>query len=242
MNNFLFDTHCHLDLLQDFDIVCNELNSKGIYTIAVTNLPILYEKLSLKLNSKYIKPALGLHPELIGKYNNYIPKMWELLPQAKYIGEVGLDFTIAKDSKDIQLKFFKELIERCNHLGGKILTVHSRGAHSNVVDIIGNDFNSKYILHWYSGSKSSLLKALDNGAYFSINYAMLNSDSGRKIIDLIPNNRILIETDSPFVKFKNRNFSPIDVSIIFEKLAEFRNLKIETLQNNLCDNLRTLLK
>lgn len=241
MSNLLFDTHCHLDLLENFDSVYNELDTHGIYTIAVTNLPILYEKLLIKLNSKYVKPALGMHPELIGKYIKYKNKMWELLPNAKYIGEVGLDYTMARGTKEIQVDFFNELIERCNHLGGKVLTIHSRGSHSNVVEIIGNDFNGKFILHWYSGSKSSLVKAIDNGAYFSINYAMLNSENGKKVIDLIPSDRLLLETDAPFIKINNSNYKPSDLSIIVKKLAEHRAFEITEMKEILFNNFRHIV-
>ncbi|HEX8018096.1 MAG TPA: TatD family hydrolase, partial [Flavobacterium sp.] len=110
MSDFLFDTHSHLDLLKSFDYTIQEIEKKKIYTIAVTNLPILYQKLITKIDSKYIKPALGFHPELIDQYQKYIPEMWKLLPDARYIGEVGLDFKIGKDSKMLQINFFEELI------------------------------------------------------------------------------------------------------------------------------------
>jgi TatD DNase family protein len=55
MNNYLHDTHSHLDLSKNFDTTVEEIERQKIYTIAVTNLPILYKKLSTKINSKYIK-------------------------------------------------------------------------------------------------------------------------------------------------------------------------------------------
>src|SRR5690606_17737867 len=129
-----------------------------------------------KLDSKYIKPALGFHTELIEQYKKFIPQMWELLPDARYIGEVGLDYKVAVGSKSIQKDFFESLIERCNILGGKLLTIHNRNSVDDVLSIIGEDFNGKFILHWYSGNLINLDKAIYNGAYFSINYAMLNSN------------------------------------------------------------------
>jgi len=86
INHHFYDTHCHLDLFQDFDNTVNEIELNQIYTIAVTNLPILYSKLINRVNSKYIRPALGFHPELLFQYRQYIPDMWRLLPEAKYIG------------------------------------------------------------------------------------------------------------------------------------------------------------
>lgn len=242
MNDFLFDTHSHLDLLKSFDYTIEEIEKKKIYTIAVTNLPILYEKLLSKIDSKYIKPALGFHPELIEQYQKYIPEMWKLLPQARYIGEVGLDFKVGKDSRVVQTQFFEELIIRCNDLGGKILTVHSRGSANEVISIIGNTFNSKYILHWYSGSLKDLNTALSNGAYFSINYAMVTSSSGQKIIENIPNERLLLESDSPFILINKKPFSTLEVHQIAIKLASLKNINIDEMIKILYSNFKELLK
>lgn len=110
MSDFLFDTHAHLDLSHDFDEEISAIEYLKIYTIAVTNLPPLYTKFNSRVESKYIKPALGFHPELIEKYQKYIPQMWTLLEDAKYIGEVGLDYTVAINSKSIQKHFFETLI------------------------------------------------------------------------------------------------------------------------------------
>ena len=115
MKNYLYDTHCHLDLFNPIIDIIKEIEKNQIYTIAVTNLPVLYTKLQAKIiNNKFIRPALGFHPELLQEYSKYIPEMWRLLDDAKYIGEVGLDFKVAKDSKQLQISFFQELIERCN--------------------------------------------------------------------------------------------------------------------------------
>lgn len=242
MSNFLFDTHSHLDLLKSFDYTVQEIEKKKIYTIAVTNLPVLYEKLTSKINSKYIKPALGFHPELIDQYQKYIPEMWKLLPNAKYIGEVGLDFKVALKSKAIQISFFEELIKRCDEYGGKVLTIHSRASSEEVISIIGNEFNCKYIMHWYSGNLTTLNKAISNGAYFSINYAMINSEKGKKIIYNIPNDRLLLESDAPFVMLnKNTFFSTLDVEKIIVRLADFKNLDIEEMRSILWSNFKSIL-
>lgn len=241
MSDFLFDTHSHLDLLKSFDYTVQEIEKKKIYTIAVTNLPVLYQKLTEKINSKYIKPALGFHPELIDEYKKYIPEMWKLLPDARYIGEVGLDFKVGKDSKDLQTQFFEELIQRCHALGGKILTIHSRGSANDVISIIGNHFNGKYILHWYSGNIKDLQIAVLNGAYFSINYAMVISSSGQKIIESIPNERLLLESDSPFVLINKKPFSTLEIDKVVTKLAHIKNLSFEEMLHILYGNFKRLL-
>lgn len=161
----LYDTHFHLDLQKDRIGAIYEIEEHQIYTIAVTNLPDLYRKESGEIASKYIRFALGFHPELIHHYKSQIPLMWELLPVARYIGEVGLDF-VDRTYKNEQLAFFSELIERCRYDKDKIITIHSRRAVRQVLNIIGDRFRFKPILHWFTGSKEELLSAVENGFLF----------------------------------------------------------------------------
>lgn len=242
MDNHLFDTHIHLDLFKSTEDIIEIIDEHKIYTIAVTNLPILYKKLKTKISSKYIRPALGFHPELLFEYKKYIPQMWNLLEDTKYIGEVGLDFSTGSEFKELQISFFTELIERCNKLGDKILTIHSKQSAKEVVSIIGNTFNGKIILHWYSGGKKIMQQAVENGYYFSINYAMLKSASGREIIKLIPLERLLLETDAPFVMYNNNPFSPLEIKYIVSELSLLLGFKYEKMNSILWSNFKALLK
>lgn len=242
MTNFLFDTHAHLDLSTNFNEEVSSIKKLKIYTIAVTNLPPLYIKFKNRVESKYIKPALGFHPELIEKYQKYIPQMWSLLDEAKYIGEVGLDYKVAINSKAIQLSFFESLIHKCDDLGGKVLTIHSRNSVDDVLSIVGSRFNSKFILHWYSGNLKNIDVAVANGAYFSINNAMFNSNNGLKIINHIPTDRLLLESDYPFVLNKNKSpFKVTDIGETVNNLAKLKNKDYDEILSILNNNFRRLL-
>ena len=194
----LYDTHFHLDLQKNLSAAIREIEEHQIYTIAVTNLPDLYRKESGETVSKYIRFALGFHPELVHQYKSQIPLMWELLSDACCIGEVGLDF-VDVTHKNEQLAFFSELIERCRYDSNKIITIHSRKAVRQVLDIIGDNFRFKPILHWFTGSKEELLNAIEKGFYFSINKSMMNTKKFQSMLALIPKERLLFQTDSPFI-------------------------------------------
>jgi len=103
----IFDTHFHLDLQKSKIEAINDIVKNVIYTIAVTNLPPLYEKLKTEIDNKFVRVALGFHPELLSQYQNLIPQMWSLLHEAKYIGEVGIDLKTNKNSKVLQISFFE---------------------------------------------------------------------------------------------------------------------------------------
>ena len=196
----LYDTHFHLDLQKDRTATIREIEENQIYTIAVTNLPDLFKKETAEIKSKYIRVSLGFHPELIYQYRKQIPLMWELLPEARYIGEVGLDF-VDKTYQREQVSFFRELIEQCRYDQNKILTIHSRQAVGKVLELLGENFRFKAILHWFTGNKEEMIEAVNKGCYISINNAMLRSKRFVGLLPLIPSDRILLETDSPFIDF-----------------------------------------
>lgn len=221
---YLYDTHFHLDLQKDRDVVIREIEAHQIYTIAVTNLPDLYRKESGEIASKYIRFALGFHPELIHLYKNQIPLMWELLPDARYIGEVGLDF-VDVTYKNEQLAFFSELIERCRYDNNKIITIHSRLAVRQVLEIIGDNFRFKPILHWFTGNKKELLNAIEKGFYLSVNKSMMNTKNFQSMLALIPEERLLLETDSPFIAFLNSHHETLTkISQLINRIKEDVNM------------------
>ena len=197
MMNKLYDTHFHLDLQKDENLALAEINNGKIFTIAVTNLPDLFKKEKGHIVSPYVRLALGFHPELLSQYKHQIPLMWKLLPQVRYVGEVGLDFSSSGYSQE-QVSFFEGLIDRCLYESTKVLTIHSRKSVSTILDIIGENFFFKPILHWFTGSKKELDTAVERGYYFSINSSMVKSARGKEIIDRIPKSQLLLETDSPF--------------------------------------------
>lgn len=201
MTKHLYDTHFHLDLQKDKHGAIENIAKNEVYTIAMTNLPDLYQKEVSLYRQKYIRIALGFHPELIHEYPNKIPVMWKYLADAGYIGEVGLDFTDKSHAKE-QIAFFSELIARCKNDRNKIISIHSRGAENEILDIIGTNFKFTPILHWYSGTIGNLKIACERGYYFSVNLSMTRTKKFAQILECIPNDKILLETDSPFTSTK----------------------------------------
>ena len=228
MTKHLHDTHFHLDLQKDKSKAIEDILKNEIYTIAMTNLPDLYQKETSLYGQKYIRIALGFHPELIHEYPNKIPVMWKHLTEARYIGEVGLDFTDKSYTKE-QVAFFSELIARCKNDSNKIISIHSRGAETEVVDIIGTDFKFTPILHWYSGTIENLKKACNRGYYFSVNSSMIRTKKFAQMLGYIPHDKILLETDSPFTS---------------NKLSQIESLKLvnEFLESHDIDGWENFLK
>lgn len=235
----LYDTHFHLDLQKNIEAAIDEINANKIYTIAMTNLPALYEKEKQQYESPYIRTALGFHPELVGEYKKYIPLMWEKLSNARYIGEVGLDFT-DKTSQADQLIFFSELVDRCRNDKNKIMSIHSRKAEREVLEVLGDAFSFKAILHWYSGDASLIDKAVKMGCYFSVNAKMLKSPKIERMLEVVPQNRILLETDSPFGD--NKCSHEDTLMLVIEELTLKYSMSVYQMKETLWNNFYCMLQ
>lgn len=239
----LSDTHCHLDLYPDFSEVIEETERAQIETVAVTNTPSVFRHCAALLKGRqYWHPALGLHPELAVQRKRELSLFSELLPQTRFVGEVGLDFvTPDAAQRRVQTEIFESILDLCARSGNKILTIHSRRAAAEVVERIGPGFPGTAILHWYSGSLKVAKKALEYGCYFSINPAMTISDTGRRLVAALPKERVLLETDGPFVKVEGCSARPRDVARAVSFLATLWNWDEERAAKQVEQNLRTSL-
>ena len=235
----LYDTHFHLDLQKNVKAAIEEISANKIYTIAMTNLPALYEKEQKEYEDSYIRIALGFHPELIGEYKKYIPMMWEKLPSARYVGEVGLDFSDGAYKKE-QLIFFEELTEKCREDKDKISSIHSRKAETEVLNCLRGSFSFKPILHWYTGNIKNIENAVDMGCYFSVNQKMVKTLKFKKMAEIIPLNRILLETDSPFSENVQAHSNMLLQTT--SMLANIINIEKEIVEQTLWNNFQALLK
>jgi TatD DNase family protein len=241
------DTHCHIDLFPDPMSVIRDSEQGCVYTIAVTNTPSVFNRLcELVGNARFVRVSLGLHPELAAERHVELGLFAELLPRTRYVGEVGLDYqTTLQSERATQRRVFSAIIEQCDEAGRKVLTVHSRRAANDVVDAFGTSFRGRYILHWYSGAIGTLHRALANGAYVSVNPAMIRSRRGLALISEVPRERVLTETDGPFVTLGAQGAlapaRPPDVSIVIDALAQAWAVESEEARAVVYQNFNTLL-
>lgn len=242
MFEFNMDAHMHFDLYENRDEVLEYIESQKSYTIAVTNLPELFQKYNKKYtDKKFVKIALGFHPELVEEYKYQQGLFRELVDETRFIGEVGLDFSNTSDAeKNNQMEILHNILSWCTGKG-KILSVHSRAASKEVISIL-DGFNGKIILHWYSGRIADLETALSRGYYFSINHQMLESEKGRRIVKKIPVDRILIESDAPFTKGMKSEYTLYFNEKVYLYLVNNYNQKIDMVKKRIKANFAEVLK
>jgi TatD DNase family protein len=232
------DAHCHLDQYKDPRSVSSRAEASRTYTVAVTNLPSTFRHTErLAEGMKYVRAAAGLHPELVYQHRAEIVPLLALLERTKYVGEVGLDYSRADDdNRACQRATLERITGRCEELGGRVISIHSRGAAPDAIAILGPLRRSKVILHWFSGSLSSAQKAIDAGFYFSVNPSMLRSTSGLRLIAKIPDHLLLTDSDGPFVKVEDSPIEPAGMSNLVAKIASLRGANAAELERAVVRN------
>ena len=243
----LIDFHCHLDLFPDFPEQINNCEKNRIYTLAVTTTPRAWEKnKELTQNNKFVKPALGLHPQLVtNEFRNDLAVWKNHLSETKYVGEVGIDASPQyKRFLNEQIDVFEQILACCAAGGGKILSIHSVKAAATVLNCIERLLPKKCgtsVLHWFTGSLKEAKKAVDLGCYFSVNATMLQTKKGTELIKHLPTERILTETDGPFTINNGKANKPLDVINSVTLLSQLLNKSKEETKQLIFSNFRQLL-
>ena len=242
----LVDFHCHLDLYRDHATAVRDAEAAGVFTLAVTTTPRAWPRNhELAQRTKHVRAALGLHPQLVAERENEIELWDQHLPETRYVGEVGLDAGPRFfKSLDAQKRVFQHVLQRCAQAGDKIITVHSIRSAKAVLDLVEKHLppeRGKIVLHWFTGTKREAKRALELGCYFSINAAMLNNERHTSMVQEIPLDRLLTETDGPFTKVGERSSNPTDVSLIVEALGRLYKLPAKEVAKLVRDNLRNLV-
>lgn len=238
----MIDYHCHLDLYPNPLKIFDEVKSKKADILAVTTSPRAYIKTSQYFSdSEKVRVAVGFHPELVALRQNEWTLFMQTIKKCRYIGEIGIDGSRRfRDSLDIQTTFFREALIEAEKEPGHIISIHSRGATKQVLTSIERTKkNYKPVLHWFMGSIKEVEWAIELGCWFSVNPKMCESKQGQNIINRIPQNRILPETDAPFVMLKNRPYYPWDETVP-KYIAEIKNTSLDSVLTMFNDNLRRL--
>ena len=241
------DFHCHLDLYSNHEALIRECDREGVATLAVTTTPKAWARnQELASTSKHVRVALGLHPQLVAEREGELALFERLLEGTRYIGEIGLDAGPKFYSNfEAQERVFSRILSACSEQGGKILTVHSVRTAAKVLGhierLLAPD-RGRVVLHWFTGSATEARRALDIGCYFSINIEMLKSTKHRALVASLPLDRMLTETDGPFVQAGGKPLAPPDVKNAIQAIASLKGLDSEQVANQIVSNLGSLLR
>lgn len=239
--NRLIDMHFHMDFYPNHSQIYNGINELCQHTLCVTNQPEIFEAcMDMYPVTKYVQFGLGYNPKCVNDVPFNKNSFLRNLKRTKYIGEVGLDFSPKYNkNKDRQIEIFNFIYEKSID---KIMSIHCKKAEEILYGVLVKHKNTKVILHWYSGDELWLEKFLDIGAYFSINTNMMNSDNGIRIINRIPIEKLLIESDGPFTKIDGKKYTFDKLNKVYMSLGDLLKINNEKIKEQISQNFRKLVK
>ena len=250
----MIDSHCHLDHeplysnLSDVIKRSKQIGLKKILTIS-TNLSSFENIKKIIELDEMIYGSIGIHPHETS--DDRMEKEFIIDNANKYkkiigVGETGLDFYYENSEKDNQIKSFIEHIEASIVLKYPLI-VHSRSAEKETFDILNNYKNSdvKILMHCFTGSREFAKKMMSLNAYFSASgiITFKNSIELQETFKLIEKDKILIETDSPFlapVPMRGKKNEPSYIKYTLQKLSELKSLNFDDLEEITNNNFEKL--
>lgn len=205
----LYDMHCHLDRIENGVEVARELSQQGIAVFCNTVTPADYDVARERFRGREnVRVGAGLHPWWVPEDEDDGRRLAELAAEraagSRYIGEIGLDFGRAHaGTRDNQVHVLEEMLRACAEHpmpAPRVLSIHAVRSADTVLDLLeryGLVRSTACIFHWFSGASGELARARRLGCLFSINEMMLATKKGREYARVIPEDRLLLETDAP---------------------------------------------
>ena len=235
----LVDAHAHIDRYTvSLNEALNRIEKHRILTMAVAmDVPSYLKTLEIAHSSPYIIPAFGIHPWEALRYKDALDELDCYLEQTPVIGEAGLDFHFVED-KDLyagQMKVFEYQCAWSQRLS-KPMNLHTKGAERFKI--------GKPLIHWYSGPINHIDSYLEIGSYFTVGVEVLTSKTIQSIVDTLPMERILLETDNPggYKWLTNEEGMPELLLKVLERVAESKRMTATELESRLEQNWKDFIK
>lgn len=253
----LIDSHAHLDdekFNEDREILIEQIKQSGIEKIISAGYSLEGSKQAIELANKYefIYATAGISPNDIPQTEE---ELWIMLKEIKEIvqknskviaiGEIGLDYYWNKENKYLQNLAFQKQIELANELKLPIV-IHTREAVMDTIDILKhNEVLKKGVFHCCPLNRELVKEALKLGFYISFAgpITFKNSKNANEIIEMVPIDKILIETDSPYLApepVRGTRNDPRNVKYMAKKVAEVKNISVEEIAEVTCENVKKL--
>jgi len=247
----LIDSHCHLylgSLSKNLDAVLDSAKEHGIGKVICPGIHIesSWQSLAIAQNHKNVFAAAGIHPHESSKVPiDYVDQLRDLLAQPKIValGEIGLDYYRNISDADAQRKVFKKQLQLAKEMELPVI-IHNRNADDDIIQILRQVNPVRGVAHCFSSDLTTSKILLDLGFYISFagNLTFKNSKL-TEVAKAIPLDRLLIETDAPFlspIPYRGKENEPSRVKIIAKKLAECSGVSYEIIESATQNNAEQL--
>ncbi len=253
----LVDSHCHLafnDFEEDIEEIIQRAKENGVNMIlnAGNNIDELDKQLELSEKYPFIYAAVGVHPHNAQEYPNLTAA--DLISKTSHkkvigIGETGLDYYYDYAPREMQIKLLNEHIIAAQETGLPLI-IHNRESDEDMIAELGRAYKKKPfsgVIHCFSSGQKLADFALEIGFYLSASGMITFNKCGelREIFAKLPIDRLLVETDSPFlapIPKRGRRNEPSFVKYTAEKLAQIRNMDFDKLAQITSDNFCNLFR
>ena len=247
------DSHCHLDLLAQeeggIDLAINNAKENGVDHILCISIDksSCHKIIEIVQSNTYLSASVGIHPNIEQTENFTVEELVSLANHEKVIaiGETGLDYFRSEGDLGWQRERFRVHVEAAKELK-KPLIVHTREARKDTMDILENEDakSAGGIIHCFTEDWETAKRALDIGFYISLSgiVTFKNARELQEVAKKLPLDRILIETDSPYlapVPHRGKTNQPAFVKHVAEFLAELRGDTVENIAKATTDNFHT---
>lgn len=241
----IFNVHTHLNddsQYEEVNELINECLENNVSKLVVIGYDVKSSKRAIEIANNYegVYAAIGIHPSDVNKENNTIEELEKLLDSKKVIaiGEIGLDYHWENNpSKEIQIEWFIKQLQLANKYKLPII-IHSRDAMGDTIKVLKENkkYYEKGIMHCYAGSIESSVELEKLGFYFSFAGPLTykNADQLRNVASNISLDKILIETDDPYLTptpFRGKKNKPSYVTYVANELAKLKGLSYEEISN-----------
>jgi len=247
----IIDTHTHLDnkkYYNDIDEVIKRAKENGVEKFIIPAASPKDIKRAVELAEKYdeIYFAVGVHPIDIIYFDYHYLTDYINHPKCVAVGEIGLDYHYTKETKDYQIELFQEQLDIAIEYNKPVI-IHIREATHDSFEILDRYVkkypNLKGVLHCYNADEE-LLKLKDN-FYYGIG-GVITFKNAKKLINVfpkIPKNRVIIETDSPYLTphpYRGERNEPMYTTLVRDKIAELWNTTPKEVENITTKNAKEL--
>lgn len=248
----LIDSHCHLDF-ESFDVdreqVMQRATEAGVSRVVVPSLGLdnCGTVIGLTVEFPGVFAAVGIHPNYSAEWQEeWIEELRHLARNEKVvaIGEIGLDYYRDYSSKELQLRALEAQLQLAAELDLPVI-LHNRDSDDDLLIALKHSGNSNQndpgVFHSFSTSWQTAVAALDMGYYlgFSGPVTYKKADDLRAVVSKVPLDRILVETDAPFLapqRYRGKRNEPAYVSLVAEMIASVRGLEIEEIAQQTTKN------
>lgn len=248
----LIDTHAHLNAIQyqeDLEEVIERAQSEGVEIIVVVGFDreTITRAIELADTYEFIYATVGWHPvDAIDMTDEDLKWIEELCshPKVVALGEMGLDYYWDKSPKDIQKEVFRKQIALAKKVKLPII-IHNREATADIIEILEEEKASEVggIMHCFTGSVEVAKQCMDMNFYISFGgpVTFKNAKKPKEVAAEIPLDRLLIETDCPYLTphpFRGKRNEPSYVKYVAEQIAELKGVSFEEIAQKTSDNAK----